>query len=240
MRSGQIINTIARREIAEIIANRTVIGTGVFFALWFSVMHGISIEINEMTAQGGRTQDLNSSVFTTSALLGIFIGYLFSGQAFFREKSERIIETLLCAPMGLRTLWFGKTLGVAIPAYGLSLASAFILTGIVSYHGEMLLLPSLPVLVHLFVVVPVFIICAIGLIGFVQLLLGMRENRVVNLLIFLLMFFALSFSRGPLGDDFIVGWPTVGLLFSVCMLLMALTLALSGLLSKERIITSIP
>ena len=50
-----------------------------------------------------------------------------------------------------------------------------------------ILLPSAPVLVHVFGVMPILIASSVGLIGFGQFLLGMRENRIVGFLVILML-----------------------------------------------------
>ena len=68
-----------------------------------------------------------------------------------------------------------------------------------------LLFPSAAVILHLLIVDPLFIASVVGLMGFVQFLLGMRENRIIGLLIFVVIFGALYGGVGGImGSDFAV------------------------------------
>jgi ABC-2 type transport system permease protein len=79
----------------------------------------------------------------------------------------------------------------------------------------------------------------VGLMGFVQFLLGMRENRIIGLLIFVVIFGALYGMGGIMRSDFVVSWLHVGTLLIVSVLLVALTAYLARYLSKEKIVTTI-
>ena len=182
----------------------------------------------------------NNLLFYFVLMLGIFMAYLFSGRVFFNEKREGIIETLLCTPLRLRQIWSGKVLGVTIPAYLIALLAAALITVIANVFSDSMLLPSPPVFIHVFLVVPAFIAVAVGLLGFGHFLLGMRENQIINISIFIVIFFALSLTKNVIGGGFAVSWIEVGVLLIAAVLLLALISYLTKYLSKERIVTSIP
>lgn len=229
------IAIIARKEIREILTNKGLAFSGIFFATWFSIMAGLGITEQEITQYA----QLNNSLFYMGALIGLFVGYIYSGQTYLREKQTGIVETLLCSPVSLRSIWIGKALGVALPSTALAILSAAAITLIADQRASGVLVPSVTVIVHLLVVVPIFIIAAVALMGFAQLMLGMRENMIVNMLTIMLLFGALAATRLIVEEAEFVTWTAVGALAVASLALLAITWALGGLLSRERIIRTI-
>ena len=89
--------------------------------------------------------------------------------------------------------------------------------------------------IHILTVVPAFIVCGIGLLGFIQLLLGMRENQVINILIlFALILPGLVFRRNPRarGQRSALQWRR--LLFASAVALIVVIHWLAGFLDKEK------
>ncbi len=226
---------IARKEICEILTNKGLVFSGVFFAAWFSIMAGLGITEKNITQE---TQ-LNNSLFYMGALIGLFVGYIYSGQTYLREKQSGIVETLLCAPVSLRSIWIGKALGVAAPSTTLSLLAATAITLIAGQRSAETLTPSVTVLVHLLVVVPIFIVAAVALMGFAQLMLGMRENMVVNMMTIMVLFGALAATRLIVERAHFVTWTAVAALGGASLAMLTITWALGGLLSRERIVRTI-
>lgn len=235
MTSFEHVMVIAGKEIREILTNKGLAFSGIFFATWFSIMAGLGITEENITQQA----QLNNSLFYMGALIGLFVGYIYSGQTYLREKQSGIVETLLCSPVSLRSIWIGKALGVAVPSTVLSLLAATAITLIAAYRSASTLIPSVTVFVHLIVVVPIFIVAAVALMGFAQLMLGMRENMVVNMLTIMLLFGALAATRLIVEEAEFVTWTAVLALGGASAGLLAITWALGGLLSRERIVRTI-
>ena len=226
---------VAGKEMNGIIRTRNML-VGIFFALWFSVMTAPVIKTVEESAV---FDQFNNLLFYFVLMLGIFMAYLFSGNVFFNEKREGIIETLLCTPLSLRQIWAGKVLGVTIPAYLIALLAAALITLIANVFSTTILLPSPAILLHIVLVVPGFTAAAVGLLGFGHLLLGMRENQILNISIFVVIFFALSLAKNVISGGYAVSWAMVGGMLIVAVLLLALISYLTRYLSKERITTTI-
>lgn len=228
--------TIARKEVREIITNRGLLFSGIFFAAWFSIMTGMGVMGEKETLY---TQ-FNNSLFYMSAMIGLFIGYVYSGQTYLREKQTGIVETLLCAPVSLRTIWLGKALGVALPSWVLAVVAAGVITVMANHGAPETLVPGTPVIVHLLVALPLFITAAVALIGFGQLMLGMRENMLVNMLTIMVLFGALAATRIVLESHLLVTWAAVAALAVASAALLAVTTLLGRFLSRERIVRTIP
>ena len=230
------ILVVARKEMKGIIKTKSQMLVGIFFAVWFSVMTAPVVKTVEESAV---FDQFNNLLFYFVLMLGIFMGYLFSGRVFFNEKREGIIETLLCTPLSLRQIWSGKVVGVTIPAYFIALLTAALITIIGNIFSTSMLLPSPAIFLHIFLVVPAFIAAAVGLLGFGHSLLGMRENQILNISIFFVIFLALFFTKNVISGGYVVSWMAVGVLLLVAVLLLTLTVYLTRYLSKERIVTSI-
>ena len=228
---------VSEKEMNGIIRTRSQMLVGIFFALWFSVMTAPVIKTVEESLVFDK---FNNLLFYFVLVLGIFMAYLFSGKVFFNEKREGIIETLLCTPLSLRQIWAGKVLGVTIPAYSIALLAAALITVIANVFSTTILLPSPAILLHIFLVVPAFIAVAVGLLGFGHLLLGMRENQILNISIFVAIFLAFSLANNnAISGGYAVSCAMVGAMLIVAVLLLALISYLTRYLSKEQITTTI-
>jgi len=235
MSSINMILVVARKEMKNIIRNKGLL----FGGLWIGGMFGV---LNVLLS--GPIFSFDNTVFSVGLLVGVFVGFSFSSFVFLREKREKIIETILCTPLSLKTIWFGKVLGATIPAYLFSLLSVTLVIVISNAMMHSLLFPSVAILIHILGIVPVFIASAISLIGFCQFLLGMRENKIISYLIILLLFpfmYPSVFGGIILGNtNVVVSWVEVVVLLIGVMLLLALTTYLSRYLSKEKIVLTIP
>ena len=228
---------VAEKEIYQILHTRSLLLSALIFAVIFGGM-----SVPAMGAAG--SERIDTLLFTVVLMLGVFSGYLFSGQTFLREKQDGSIETLLCSPLTLRELWAGKVLGVVVPAYLIALVSAGLMIGaallVPLTGGSSGRLWSAELLVHLLVVVPCTIAAVVGLLGLSQLLLGMRENRVIGIGVVLLMVTLLSVARSLASAAGEITWLTEGIVFLAVLLLLLVTTVLTRFLSRERIVMTLP
>jgi ABC-2 type transport system permease protein len=228
---------VARKEMMQIIRSKNLIISALLFIIVFGTISTPAF----MAGEGNNPANLVDQLgFYLVLTLGIFTGYIFTGQAFFREKQDRVIETLLCTPLSLRRIWFGKVLGVTVTAYLLTLLAACLIIGGASYASDAILLPGVLVLVHIIFIVPLFIAVAVGLIGFLQLLLGMRENQIMNFALIFVIIMLITLTGELLGATFTVTGQFLGALFLLALALLGMTAFLTRFLDKERIITTIP
>jgi ABC-2 type transport system permease protein len=227
---------VAEKEVRQILGTRNLLVSALIFAVIFGGMSAPAV----LSGEGEMQAALDQLCFSLVLTLGLFNGYLFSGQAFLREKQSGIIETMLCTPLSVRQIWLGKVAGVVVPAYGMTVFAALLIIGIGSWLAGGLILPSPPVLVYLALVVPLFIAVAAGILGFFQLLLGMRENQILNIGVLFVIIFALTFIRELLGPDIGIFWQLVGVVFVVGILAFAGVMWITRLLDTEKIVTTIP
>ncbi|HTY14883.1 MAG TPA: hypothetical protein VMC42_04180 [Methanoregulaceae archaeon] len=228
---------IARKEIRLFLHNPQLLISAVIFSLIFGLVSGPAVIMTTSGVSPGQEYTLLVSL---SLMTGVLIGYLLSGQTFLREKQEGTIETLLAGPLPLREIWLGKVLGVLVPAYILTLFSSVLMIGIASVISGETSLPPGPIIVHLAIVVPAFIASAVGLLGFVQLLLGMRENQIINIVVIFGLIFLISFSRELVGPGFAITWSAEGVFLGLALVMILITRALTRVLDKEKIVRTIP
>lgn len=226
--------TVARKEAGQILRSRQAMLSAIIVTLVFSVT-AIPIALGT-----GGVDALDRISFMLLVVIGIFIGYAFSAQVFLREKTEGTIETLLCSPLSLREIWLGKVAGVTLPAYALTLGAAAIIFAGSSVLTGVPTLPSGPLVLHVLVVVPAFIAVAVGLLGLVQLLLGMRENQIINMAVIFLVIFFFSISASLMEADFRVTWTMEAGLLGIALVLLLLLRGATRFLDRERIVTTIP
>ncbi len=228
---------VARKEAKQVVSTRSSVIVAFFFAVWFGAISTLAVG-----AIGGLSAArlLDTTLTYLGLVIGVFIAYLLSGQVFLREKQEGVIETLLCTPLSLREIWLGKVLGVTAPAYAITLVGSAVLLVLVNYASQDLILPSAAVVVHLLVVVPLFAASAVGLMGFVQFLFGLRENQIINPVIFAGLFFLLFALQQVLEAGVAVSWVQVGAFMACGLVLLAVTYYLARFLSKEKIVRTIP
>ncbi|MFW6151115.1 MAG: hypothetical protein ACOC6A_06240 [Chloroflexota bacterium] len=227
---------VGRKEVLELLGNKAAVGISVGFAVFFSVMYSLRIA----GAEGVASQSLaQTTLFYVPAAIAVFVAYYCVAQVFLLEKREKVIETLMCAPVTLRDIWLGKMLGVTSFAWVVCWLATVLVLAIPTFLGKSLL-PGPPVAVNVVVVVPLFVAGLVGLVGIAQLLLGMRETRILNFVLFIPVFIALYGSGSAVTENLVVGWQHIGVLFGASCALLALAAYLTRFLSKERIVLTIP
>lgn len=231
------VGIVAKKELRELATNKGTWISALVFGMLFTMT---SLGTTITAAAQGAAVSVDWPIIYLSMFVGVFAGFVLCGTVFFREKQSGVIETLLCTPLDLRSIWLGKVLGVAIPSYLLGLLSAGVMVAVSLASAGTMDPPSLLVLLHLLVVAPVFISSAIGLVGYFQLAMGMRENRMVSTGIFVLLIIGLSLSSGVVQEDATLIGQVVAILLVVAAGMLALSFTLSKRLDKEKIITSIP
>jgi ABC-2 type transport system permease protein len=232
MNWGQV-KIVALKEMREITSSRGTIISTIFFALWFGLLNGQS-------TAGITSDSLSKQLFFLAPMLGALMGYLLTGTVFSNEKKDGVIETLLCTPLDLRTIWLGKLLGVSVVAYLASLVSITFVILLASMAANALLFPSLIILVHIIVTVPLFTAAVVGLIGYSQLLLGMKENTVIGIFTFLGLFIGISVAGQLVSGSGSITVLMLLIMFLVAAALLTFTFYLARFLSKEKVITTIP
>lgn len=222
---------IAKKEIMEILQNKSSLLFTVGYSVFFSVMAALGVKKSPET--------IDTAVFYVPLVMAVFFAYVSTGRTFFREKRNKIIETLLCTPVSLRKLWLGKVLGSVIPSYAIAILSAILIVLISSILLKSIIFPSPILVLHLLVTVPLLIFAAVSLMGFLYLLAGMKEVRIAGTVIFMIIFGALFGGLGLIGEGYRISSLIEIALMVISLLLVMLTGYLTRYLSKEKIVTTI-
>jgi ABC-2 type transport system permease protein len=222
------IAIVARRELLALGRARAVIASGTLVGL---IVGGMPIFTALATGRG------LGGVYLQAPVLGVFLGYLFAQQAFLREKQDGTIETVLSSPLTLTSLWAGKVVGCAGAAALIAIvcAGGALVAGALAAEVPVPL--SAELMVHLFVLVPLVAAVAVGLLGLIQLLLGLRENQILNLGLVMGLIFLLS-----IGQVIVGGVPSPaaeGTAVLAMAAVFALLYRLSGRVDRERIVRTI-
>jgi ABC-2 type transport system permease protein len=228
---------VAKKEMVQIAHTKSAIVSGLIFAVIFGGMAAPTAVMQQEMAPG---LYLDALLVSLVLPLGIFMGYLFSSQAFLREKQTGIIETLLCAPLSLRNIWCGKLVGVLVPAYIMAIVAAGIIAGVANAVSPAALVPSAEAVLAMLTVIPAYIALTIGVIGYIQFLLGMREVQIFNVVVLLALIFMISLAEAVILPGLAVTLPSIAVLLAVAAVLLAVVWAAAGRLSREKIVRTIP
>jgi ABC-2 type transport system permease protein len=231
------VRIVMSKELKEIASNKQTFITPIIFSVLFAVTNLGSVTSASVP---GQPVSIDWNIMYLSMFIGVFSSFIISGTVFFREKQSGVVETLLCTPLSMREIWLGKVIGVTIPSYLCALFSAGMLAVFSSLVVSSIATPSLLIVLHLIVVAPLFTAAAVGIVGYVQFAMGMRENRLISMGVFFLLIIGLSISTGIVqGDAGLIG-TVVAVLFVAAAVLLGLAYVLSNRLNKEKIIVSIP
>ena len=226
---------IASREIRDLFKDRrSLVSILLFAAVWGFVVLPRIFGTGAFT--GGIRENL---LFSLMTLLCAYSAFILSTTAFIGEKKNGRIRTLFCSPVTTRQYAAGKCLGVAVQAYGIGLTVtvlAAVVMGVLSPTGY---IPTAPFLIYVFFVLPLLVLGFTGLIGIYQLSTGLKPVRIFNIIVVLLLFGGLGAVNAVLGPEELVGWKSLGLVTGVSFGLLSLSLFLSRLVRKERIVTSL-
>ena len=211
--------TVARKELLELRYNRQVLVWMVAFAAMFAwISSGSPSEV---------------SLLYTSTLMGMYGAFALSGQVFIQEKLSGSLESLLCGPVTLRQLWFGKLLGTLLPATAVAYAAALIILSFGPLGAAGLGAPSA---VYLVAVLPALLIAFIGIMGFVQLNFEAKRTRLISIAVMALIVALLMTSLSITGNGATVSLEALAVAGLGGAGLTALPYLLVNRLSKERIV----
>lgn len=218
---------VARRELLALGRARSVVGAGTLVGL---IVGAMPVFTALVTGQG------IAGAYLQAPVLGVFLGYLFSQQAFLREKQDGTIETVLASPLTLGALWAGKVAGCASAA---ALIAVLCIGGAfaAAYAAGVPVPLTAQFAAHLAVLVPLATAVAVGLLGLVQLLLGLRENQLLNLGLVMGLIALLSIAQVAVGAVPPPGAEVAAVIAMAGVLLVLYRLA--GRVDRERIVRTI-
>jgi ABC-2 type transport system permease protein len=227
---------VFRKEFRELVGVRSSLLMGIAFALLFGGMYSFRLT-GDMPLALDLT--LGSLLFFLSTMIGAFLGYSSTSQVFLREKLDQVVETLLCSPANLRDIWLGKTLAVTLFADIMAVGAGVLTAAVTSARMGTLALPNSAVILYLICGLPLVIACLVGALNYAQLLLGMKENRIIGLALFIPIFAGLYGIGYTSTGTLVIGWSHVAVVGLAALVVVAVLGWASRFLSRERIVTSL-
>jgi len=156
------------------------------------------------------------------------------------EKIKHSLESLLCTPLSLRQIWLGKSLAVFLPSAILGLLFAFAaIAGInqlfIAPQIGQSVTPGAAPLVATLVAAPLIIFFLVTLLVALQLII--TNIRWINIA-FMGLIFGVGFGISPFVRLGSASWNIVFISLAVAAILALVTISLSRLVTKERIVLS--
>lgn len=234
MNSPYIIWLVAKRELVQLKGMRST---------WIPLLILIIVWSCIAALDAGSHRNNSATIDTTacyfSLSISLFVSFILASRSFIGEKRERTIETILCGPLTLRQFWLGKVFGICLPAlFALALVVGTVyITGAIIGRTDGL--PRASVLLFLLVAAPLLIVSFTGLFGFVQLFLGMKENRIVTFAITLVICIIMGSIQYFIDVAGTLTLAAAGLLPGIAIVVILALLGAFRFLRVEKIVTSL-
>ena len=200
--------------------------------------------IKEGSSPAEITLTIQSLIGTTAFMLSLMLLMLFcmyiNAYTVTMEKVKRSIESLLCTPLSLKQIWLGKSLAVFLPSVVLGLVFTF--GGIVGINQFSIVpavghfvMPGVAPLVAILVIVPLIVFFLASLLIALQLII--TNIRWINSAL-IAAIFIVGFALSPALKFGSASWNIVFISLGVAAALALVTIYLSRLITKERIMLS--
>jgi len=244
----QII-VIVKKDLKETLRTRAFYFS-IAIVLFFMVMLGgvVRGQINASIEQGLTPAEvipviqplMGTLVFTLSLLVMMLFCLYISAYTLTMEKIKHSLESLLCTPLSLRQIWLGKSLAVFLPSAILGLLFAFAaMAGInqlfIAPQIGQSVTPGAAPLVATLVAAPLIIFFLVTLLIALQLII--TNIRWINIA-FMGLIFGVGFGISPFVRLGSASWDIVFISLAVAAILALVTMFLSRLVTKERIVLS--
>ena len=220
-----MMEAIVWKEIRETIRDRNMLSSILSISLLMILLNLTSFKL--------LIANTETFIAYMAPCIGVLVGFSL-GYRFTREKMEGVLETLLCTPLTLKELWLGKVIGLTIPSYATSVVIVLILTLMrgLTIGGAML--------AYILLALPMFIASVIGLLGYLQYILGMKQIQALNFVVFFTLFATLHMVIRRLPhENTVITWSNVRAAITFTSAILATTYYLVTRLSKEKVILEI-
>lgn len=229
-----LIIAIVKHEVARFRSNRRVLlSVLIFIAVW----GGITIPRMIVSFSANNLPAISFIFLPT--VLAMYVVYITSNQVFYSEKKDGKFETLMCSPLSLKSFWLGKVISAVIPAQILGLLFWLGMSFYIILSFKNMVVFSGPFLAYFIFVLPVFLSSFVGLLAFFQMYFGLKENRFVSIVVFIIIFALLGAGSALVGLSGLQPWLVVLIALLVGILMLGVLSFLMRFLSVERIITTI-
>jgi len=132
---------VFRKEFGDIIKSKTLLlFIVIILASLTPAIIGMRIGMLNLIEQGGPWEEIGpvleyqigSVVWLNSFLILILLPFVLCLNSLIQEKAKRITESLLATPLGVKSLWLGKSLGAFLPGFIFNLVIIIILLAVVN------------------------------------------------------------------------------------------------------------
>ncbi|HFB07105.1 MAG TPA: hypothetical protein ENJ92_01545 [Chloroflexi bacterium] len=243
------IMVVVKKDLRETLRTRAFYFS-IALVLFLMIMLGgiVRGQINSTIEQGLTPAEvipviqpiMGTIVFTLSLLVMMLFCLYVSAYTLTMEKIKHSLESLLCTPLSLRQIWLGKSLTVFLPGAILGLLFAFAaMAGINQFFiapqiGQSVT-PGAAPLVATLVAAPLIIFFLVTLLVALQLIIA--NIRWINIA-FMGLIYGVGFGISPFVKLGSASWNIVFISLAVAAILALVTMYLSRLVTKERIVLS--
>jgi len=244
------VMVIAKKDLRETLRAKAFYGSvGIVIFVMVAIVAGLGRNISALIEQGTSPAEVASAIQTlmgtTAFTLSLIIMLLFcmytNAYTLIMEKVKRSIESLLCTPLSLREIWLGKTLAISLPSIVLGLLFTF--GGIAGINQFFVvpelghfIMPGAAPLVAILLVVPFIVFFFASLMIALQLIIAnIRWISAALIGLVVAVMFGLSPPILKFGS---ASWSIVFISLGVAAALALVTIFLSRLVTKERIVLS--
>jgi ABC-2 type transport system permease protein len=244
------IMVIVKKDLRETLRTKAFYGSmGIVIFVLVALAAGLGRNIGALIEQETSLAEIASAIqplvgttaFTLSLMLMLLFCMYTNAYTLTMEKVKHSIESLLCTPLSLRQICLGKSLAVFLPSVILGLVFTF--SGIVGINqffiapklGHFIMLGAAP-LVAILVAVPLIVFSFASLMITLQLIItNIHWINAALIGLIIAVMFGLSPPVLKFGS---ASWSIVSISLGVAAVLALVTIYLSRLVTKERIVLS--
>ena len=244
------VTVIMKKDLRETLRTKAFYGSiGIVIFVLVALAAGLGRNIDAVIEQETAPAEVASAIqplmgttaFTLSLMLMLLFCMYTNAYALTMEKVKRSIESLLCTPLSLRQICLGKSLTVFLPSVILGLLFTF--GGIVGINQFFIapklghfVMPGAAPIVAILIIVPLIVFFFASLMIALQLIIT-NIHWINAALIGLVV--AIMFGLSPPVLKFgSASWSIVFVSLGVAAALALVTIYLSRLVTKERIVLS--
>jgi ABC-2 type transport system permease protein len=202
---------IARKDIREALRSRsTYIYIVILLLLTLLYFNNYNAAVTALKDAGKSPAEivdfsrvyLSGITYNMPLWFSVLMCTIFSAYAIIVDKSKRSLESLMAAPVSLKKIWLGKSLGVTLPSVVIALLAfiiAYVALNFVKIIPETgsFIIPDAASLVSAFILVPLLVYVVVALVIYLQLVIA--NPRTANFVFtgfFVLVFFSGSLLSG--------------------------------------------
>jgi ABC-type transport system involved in multi-copper enzyme maturation permease subunit len=238
---------VFKKEFRDIMKIQTVltfvaIVCAIFVPFFLSMRSGVASLIEQGSAWGEIRSMLENQtgmmLWVTSLMVLMLFPVLFGFGSVVQEKTTRVMESLLATPLGVKSLWWGKSLGAFLPGFIVNVVITVIIAAALNFliiepaTGYFVLPPA--TLVTCLVILPLLVL---PLVLILMLLTLIRAKITIASWINMLLIIGLILGLPRIGIPY-TSWNFAWIHLGIAALLGVVPFSLTRLLTKEKVVLS--